>query len=179
MAIERAFFYHRAIVRWAAIVSALWVAGCGWQLQGQSALPASIESIQVRSMTDQRLLGYEIVRQLKATQVTVVDSTADADVVLEILQDRWEQELVSVGLNGKAQEYGVLMRAAFRVSRHGETVLPAQNLVLRRVYIVDPQNELSNEWRVLELVDTLRVDMARTVIRRLRALEQADADFAR
>ena len=158
------------------ITMMLALGACGWQLRGSGPLPAGLERVQVRSEVSGEDLALSLENALAAAGVELVGSVARAQAVIHLDDERLRREPVSVDLSGKVREYALLMEARFRVARDGEAVLGPQTVRARRDYVYRVDDVLGNEAREEELVESMRDQLTRQILRRLKALSFAAVD---
>lgn len=151
---------------------------CGWQLRASGPLPAGLERVQVRSEVSGEELALSLENALTAAGVALVDSVARTQAVIHLDHERLRREPVSVDLSGKVREYALLIEARFRVTRDGETVMGPQAVRARRDYVYRVDDVLGNEAREEELIESMRDQLTRQILRRLKALSFAAADVS-
>lgn len=161
------------------IMMMLALGACGWQLRDSGPLPAGLERVQVHSEVSGEELALALENALATAGVALVDSVARAQAVIHLDRERLRREPVSVDLSGKVREYALLMEARFRVARGGETVMGSQAVRARRDYVYRVDDVLGNEAREEELVESMRDQLTRQILRRLKALSFAAADGSR
>lgn len=165
---------HAAVV----ITVSLSLAACGWQLRSSGPLPPGLQRVQVQSDVAGDDLALSLKNALAAAGVDLVDSVARAQAVIHLDGERLRRAPVSVDLSGKVREYALLIEARFRVSLAGETVMGPQAVRARRDYVYRVDDVLGNEAREQELIESMRDQLSRQILSRLRVLSLTPAEAA-
>lgn len=145
------------------------LAACGFQLR--RAPEFSFSKIYI-AMPESSSLGTELRRQLTGTgKVQVItDATrrADADVVLESLQDLRERVVVGLNASGQVREFQLRVRFKFRVrTPAGKEVIPETEILRQMDQSYSETAALSKEAEALMLYDNMQSDIVQQVLRRL------------
>jgi LPS-assembly lipoprotein len=112
------------------LVSALALAGCGFQLRGVADLPFS--SVYVPGATAG--IALELARNIRAgTNAKVVDDAKEADAILEFPLETRQKEILSLTGAGRVREFRLRYRVAFRVhDGKGNDYVPQNTLEITR-----------------------------------------------
>ena len=154
----------------AGLVLLTLLAGCGFQLRGQTPLPAVATSPYVDSADRFTPLYAALDRRLRAAGATPAASAAEASVVVRLYLDETGRELLSVTADNKPGEYEVYYAAEFSAA-NGTTELIARTPVkLTRNYGYDESAVLAKEHEEASLRDALAGEIADLILRRLAAL---------
>lgn len=159
---------RRRIVAAFAGGAALALAGCGFQLRG--AQPLGFSSIYL-GMSTQSDLGAALRRRVLANGTTdVVDDPKDAEVNLQILQNRQDREILTLSGAGKVREYELRHVIGFRlVDRAGNERIPATTISAKREYTYDDRQVLAKEQEEILLFRDMQADLVDQLMRRLAA----------
>jgi len=159
--------------RLAALLLALSLAGCGWQLRGAGG---GFEGTVLRIEGDveqriQRLAEAELLDLGGA----VAGSAERADGVLVITEASSRRRTVSVDARGRSQEEEVIVRIGFRVEPPTEAAerprLAAQTVTTSDAFAVDPLETQAVDARQDQLRGELEVEAVRRMLARVaRAL---------
>lgn len=149
------------------------VAACGFRLQGAPELPAFFARTHVVAADPYSPLVRELARALDGTAAEIVDEAAGASAVLRIREDRTEQRVLSVSVQGQPREYEIIYSVRFEVQVTGGMTFPMQSLEVRRDYPFDETDVLGRTREAQDLTEAMRRDMANLIVRRLAALRVA------
>lgn len=153
------------------LITAL-AAGCGWQLRGKGMLPEGLDRLHVVSRDSSGDLARELSRALASAGVEVVDSTADAELSLVILQERSLVRVATVNEQARVSEQELSEKAAFTVlNRAGETVLARSVVSVERIFEYDENNVLATQDERELLRREMRRDLVNQILNRLRQLK--------
>lgn len=144
----------------------LMLASCGFHLRGQAGMP--FNTLYIKTATPGTVLVNSLSRLLEANKVKMAESDEKADVVLEIVSELSDKQILSLGGDGRVNEF----RLSYRVSLRAYDVkhqnwLPAEELVQRRDYSYDDTQVLAKEAEEEVLQQSMRSDMAQQIVRRL------------
>jgi len=157
-------------VPWAAALTALLIAGCGFQLEGHTPLPAVVRNPYVEAPDRQSDFVQSLRHALLASGVQPTPDRTKASVVVSILKDSIARRVLSVSALNQPEEYEVTYTVGFSVSAGDKELLPAQEISDVRTYSFDERLLLAKGHEE----DILRRDMARQladrVMRRLASL---------
>ena len=147
------------------------LAGCGFHLKENAAIPASFGPVNIKGISSYSSL-YRIVRNaLRQSSIQIVeDDTAAHSLVIRIAKD--ERRVLSVDETGKVSEYELIKTLAFRVlDRNGNEVIEEQQISLNTSYSVSSDDTLAKnleEEDVRRRMDEYLVDrMFRYIANRL------------
>jgi LPS-assembly lipoprotein len=154
------------LTRLSVLLLILGLAGCGFQLRGNAALP--FESVFVEG-------GQEIVvaleRAIRPTATKVTTRAQDAQVTLQILGESREKRILSLDSAGRVSEYRLLYRVSFKaVDNKGRELLEPQQIELRRDITFNDNQTLAKESEELLLYRDMQVDAVQQIIRRMSVI---------
>ncbi|MCS7101327.1 MAG: LPS assembly lipoprotein LptE [Burkholderiaceae bacterium] len=152
---------------------ALLLAGCGFKLRGARELPFA--TIYLSTGT-QSALGAELARNIRAgTSTAVVAERAQAQAILEIVSERRERDILAVNAQGRAREYTLRLRLAFRLlDAQGRELIPLTELAATRDIAFNEAQVLAKESEETLLYRDMQSDLVQQILRRL-AGARADA----
>ncbi len=153
---------------WLAISLALALAACGFHLRGTAQLP--FKSVYVQAPSNSQF-ALQLKRTLQAgTTARVTNSPADADVVLQILNELQEKEILSLTGGGRVSEFLLRYRVSFRLTdKENREHIPAGEIVLRQDYTFNDQQLLAKDNEEANLFQSMRKDAVQQLLRRLQA----------
>jgi LPS-assembly lipoprotein len=148
----------------AAALCAL-LAGCGFKLRGEAALP-----FKTIAVTPQSGLGVSVARNITAgTNAKVVDNPKDAEAILQITGETRDKVILSLNSQGRVREYTLRYRVTYRViDGKGSDFVPSSEVLLRRDITFNDQ-VLAKESEEALLYNDMQRDAVAQIIRRLSA----------
>lgn len=156
--------------RWLAGAAALVLAGCGFRLRGAPELP--FRSIHL-GFAPRSELGQEVRRQLATLPgLRLTETPQEADVVLDVLEDRMSRAVTATTGAGQVREFYVRAYLRFRLrTPAGRELIPETALVQSQLLGYNESAALGKELEEAELVRDLRRDLAAQLLRRLAAVK--------
>lgn len=153
-----------------AVVLALALAGCGFQLRGTADLP--FETVFVPGATSG--VALDIKRNIQSgTRTRVVDDIQSAEAVLQFLQEVREKHILSLTGTGRVREFQLRYRVGFRLhDGKGGEFLPANTIELTRDVTYNDAEVLAKETEEQLLYRDMQFDMVQLVMRRLAAAQR-------
>ncbi len=147
------------------------LAACGFHLQGQMPLPASLKVMYVDADDAQSEYVQALRRSLRASGVQLLAAaTADA-TVLRIARDGYSERVLTVSARNIPTDYELTYEADVSVRAAGRELMASERLSLSRVYSFDERRLLAKDRERDILVQALAQDMASMTLRRLAALQ--------
>ena len=157
-----------------ALSTALILSGCGFKLRGsgtQADLP--FRTIHV-TLPESSSLGTELRRNIAAGATTIASDPKADEAVIEVLSESKDKEVLSLNSQGRVREYTLYYRVAFRVKAgKGAELLPATQIVIKRVLNFNEAQVLAKEMEEASLYRDMQTDMVQQVLRRISALKPA------
>lgn len=150
------------------LLPAIVLGGCGFQLRGSYAMPAFLTAVTVQVPRN----SEELARELKLAFERVEVDAGGGDLVLEVTREVRTRQTATVDSRAKAAEYTLVYAVDWRlVGADGRALSPLQPLILRRSYQYDATNVVGKNIEEETLVQELRRDAARQIVRQLGALK--------
>ena len=150
-------------------LSIVLLAGCGFHLRGQVALPYSTLHISGPSASS---VSNSLKRVLRSSGVRLVDRQEDAELTLVILSDVREKSILSLSAAGRAQEYELRQRLSYRIITAGEPDLPAGEILSQRSISFNDAQVLAKESEENLLYRDMENDVVQQLLRRLQAAKK-------
>ena len=148
------------------LVAAL-AAGCGFQLRTWD-LATSFETAAIDADRDTDL-DRDLAEALRSAGVRVV--AADADVVLQLADQRNERRSGAVTSAGRAAEYELTLQVAFGIARSdGEELVATRLLRSERIARLDRDNIVGSSEEQALLAAEMRNDLVGQMLRTLGAV---------
>ena len=146
--------------------------GCGFALR---KAPNFAFTTLYSGLAESSPLGVELKRSLEATgKVRVIVEAArisQAQVVLEVLQDRREKVVLSLNSSGQVREFQLRLLCSFRLrTLAGKELIPASEIALQRDISFNESAVLAKEAEETLLYRDMQSDVVQQVMRRLAAV---------
>ena len=140
---------------------------CGFHLRGVAQLPFNTLYLQAGYTSP---LGHEIRRNLRTSNVRLVDSPAGADATLIIMSELREKQILSLSGTGTVREYQLRYRVGYQVTDGKATTLIAPTeIVLKRDVSFQDSQVLAKEAEEANLYRDMQSDAVNQLVRRLQA----------
>ena len=110
----------------------------------------------------------DIRRSLEANNLQLVNSAAQADVVLKIIFERPDKQILTLGGGGRVNEFRLSYKISLRaydLKQHDW--MPAEEIYLYRDFSYDDTILLAKESEEALLYQNMRSDMVQQIVRRL------------
>jgi LPS-assembly lipoprotein len=141
------------------------LAGCGFALRQTPELP--FRRIALVGFAPRSPLGAELRRTLAAS-VQVVDTPAQAEVVLRALGDQRTKGVVASTAAAQVRELQLRVQLQFELATPaGRELIPATELLLSRDMSYSETFALAKEQEEAELYRAMQTDIVAQVLRRL------------
>lgn len=150
------------------LVSAALASACGFRPRGSVTLPENFRQVYVEAPVQ---ITDELAVFLVSGGAVVSESATDADAVIGVYAEAFQDRVVSVDAStGKAREFELLYSLDFSVRmKDGAMLVTPEHMVVRRVFVFDPNTVLGATYNVEVLHEDMRRDAAERIIRRMEA----------
>jgi LPS-assembly lipoprotein len=152
-----------------ALAPLLWLAGCGFHMQGRIELPRSLASAHIEASDQQSDFYSSLHAALSAAGSQLDGPTADAATV-RILEDSASERILTVSARNTPTAFVLVYRVKVAVEYQGRELLPAEEHTLSREYSFDETQLLAKQRESDILRQALADDLAALVMHRLAAL---------
>lgn len=149
-----------------AVICAMTLSSCGFQLRGQVAIP--FKTIYIESPGYSSFVNNleRAIRSSSGTQI--VANRDDAEAVLRILSERQEKIILSLSSGGKVREFDLRYSVAYRLTDKASVDLaPPGEIRLRRDMTYDDTQVLAKESEQALLYRDMQSDAVQQMLRRL------------
>ncbi len=148
-----------------SVIVMITLSACGFQLRDNYQLPATLQQMQLQSVSSLQLEAS--LRQRLLTAGIQLSDQAAADVAqLRVLSDQLERRTLSLFESGQVAEYELLYRVNYQVIRNGELIIE-DTIEVARDYQDDPNFALAKTREREMLVAEMRDDAARHLVRQM------------
>jgi len=145
------------------------LAACGFHLRGDASFPFSTIYVNAPSSPP---MATEARRGIAAADAStkVVDSAANAEVLLELPVVVDDKDVLSLSSGGSVREYQLVKRVQYRLhDRNGNDWIPAGEIVIRRSYTFNETQVLARDLQEQRLLREMQTDAVQQLIRRMQA----------
>lgn len=162
--------HRRTTLKAALALSAVALAGCGFQLRRPPKL--SFATVQLVGFPQRSPFTEQLRRSIEASGTTrVVESPAQAQVVLEALEDVRDKSVAAQTAAGQVREFTLRTRLRFRLRTPGGRLLIRDTeLLLSRDMSYNETNALAKEQEEAMLYRGMQSDIVDQVMRQLAAV---------
>ena len=169
MTARRRFFTHVALPLAGSLAASL--AGCGFALRRAPEL--RFRTVQLSGFQPRSPLADELRRTIDSSTTTlVVDSLAQAQVVLEVVDDTRSKAVMAINSVGEVTEFQLRERFSFRLrSVAGRELIPTTSILLNRDLSYTESAALGKEQEEAFLYRAMQSDIVAQVLRRLASVE--------
>ncbi|ABI55755.1 LPS assembly lipoprotein LptE [Alkalilimnicola ehrlichii MLHE-1] len=159
-----------------ALLLALLLSACGWQLRGVGGGAAGLDGTAVYvAGSPARALQDAVDEGLSVSGARQVDSAEAADLVLRIVGDARERRTLTVDRDIRAREYELRYRLTFELDNaDGEHLLARSQVNAVRGFRADRDDPVGTEGREEELLIDLRRDAVRLMLLQVAAHRDAE-----
>lgn len=166
---RRRFFTHAALPLAGVLGASL--AGCGFALRRAPAL--RFRTLQLTGFEPRSPLADELRRTIDSSTTTlVVDSLAQAQVVLQAVEDTRSKVVMAINSVGEVTEFQLRERFSFRLrSVAGRELIPTTSILLNRDLSYTESAALGKEQEEAFLYRAMQSDIVAQVMRRLASVE--------
>lgn len=148
-----------------SLLIALLVGSCGFHLRGQVAMP--FDTLYIDAAKSNSPLVNDLRGALEVNKVRVVDSAEQAMVILSIVSEIPEKQVLSLGSDGRVNEFRLFYRVSLRAYDKEHDWIPAEEIQMRNDFSYDDTKVLAKEAEEALLLKSMRSDMVRQIVRRL------------
>ena len=154
------------------LIAALLLSACGFQPRGAATLP--FDTLYVEAPRGS-LFATQLRRVIGAGSKTkITDTPASADATLQLLTELREKEILSLSAGGRVRELQLRYRVQYQVyDKNKKVITPPSEIVLRRDFSFNDQDQLSKESEEALLYRDMQTDAVQQLVRRLQAAAKA------
>lgn len=152
-----------------ALVTALSLGACGFELRGSTNIPFKTLYIGV---ADTSPIAVELKRRIRGNGPTkIVSDPATAEAKLEVLHERVSSDIQTINSLGLATEYDLYYHIQFRVTdAKGRIFIPPTELALKRLILANNNAVLAENSQITQLFSDMQSDAAQQILRRIEAI---------
>lgn len=162
-----------AAVGAALVAAAMALSACGFNIAGSRPLPEALRFVRIDTVAPYRVSEPPVETALRARLARrgaeMVEKARDGVTVIRLTDLKETRQVLSVGADGKALEYQLILRVAFEVSTGDQVWLPADQIEVRRDYSFNAQQILAKEQEAERLRAFMQDEMAELMLLRIEA----------
>jgi LPS-assembly lipoprotein len=148
------------------LTAALLLAGCGFHLRGEAAMP--FETLYLDAANPDTAFVKELRRSLEANKVKLLDTAKQADVVLNIVSEIPDKQILTLDASGRVNEFQLFYRVSLRAyDQQHDDLIPAEEIVMRSDFPYDDNHVMAMETQESMLYQDMRTNMVQQIVRRL------------
>jgi len=153
--------------------AALLLSACGFRLIGSEALSTPLKNVYIDMVMAYQAAEPPIETALR-TKLTrrgavVVPKAEQADTTLRLSEMEERRETLSIGADGKALEYRLVISVRYELLQGGLVLLPAKTLSVSRDYSFQLSQILQKELEEEQLRVYIQNELAELVLLRIEA----------
>ena len=150
-----------------ALVPALPLAGCGFQLRGSHAIPYRSIYLDAPKGTH---AARQLANALRSQGVVLTESINDAEVRLRLSQENRKRSILSLSGGGRVREYRLHYSLSYSLSdKEGGEILPTTTIESTRDFTYDDNQYLAKTAEEDFLYRDLQDSAVQQILRRLAA----------
>lgn len=154
------------------LASAL-LAGCGFHMAGNRPLPEPLRLVRIDMVAPYRVseppVETALRNRLQRRGAEVVEKSRDDVTVIRLTDLKSTREVLSVGPDGKAQEYDLILRLNYDVRTGSHVWVPPEPVEVRRDFSFNAEQVLPKEQEAERLREYLEDEMAEVLMLRIEA----------
>ncbi len=155
--------------RRSVLLASLSLAGCGFELRHEPEL--HFKTLALVGFPPDSPLALGLKRQIKRTQVQLIEDPARAQVVLEATREVRDRTVVASTSVGQVREWTLRLQFDYQIRLpDGELLVPKVELRLYRDMNYTESTALSKEQEAANLYGAMHSDAVAQVMRRLAAV---------
>lgn len=164
-------FRSSRLLRYAVLAgSMLYLAACGWRLQGVQRLPQAMSITYVDAADRYSDFNRALRESLTAAGAELVNDRNQARAIIRVRRDESGQRVLSVSATNRPEEYEVFYVVEYSVEGVNGELLGVQMIERKRDYSYDEAALLAKQREQAVLREALARELAGLVMRRLAAL---------
>ncbi|MDN3378031.1 MULTISPECIES: LPS assembly lipoprotein LptE [unclassified Pseudoalteromonas] len=142
---------------------------CGFHLKKASSLPDDLKIITLTGDDEKSALFAMLEKELTLSKVELLSAPENNVAQLYLSKDRLERQILSLFKNGQVAEYELAYSVAYTLKRPGLDPIN-QSFELYRNYQDDPDNALAKAKELDLLLNEIRMQASRRIVRELSQL---------
>jgi outer membrane lipopolysaccharide assembly protein LptE/RlpB len=150
------------------ICISLAVNGCGWQLRDMSPIANDLGNVYVSYSDSQANIGLALRRELNASHVKLVETNAEADYLIKIIDTQNSRRISAVNINIRASQHQLYQAVDFMmIDNMGKQIIPLTTAYAERTHDFNEKDVLASQNAESLIQDSLRFDIVRQMLSRI------------
>jgi LPS-assembly lipoprotein len=144
------------------------ITACGFQLRGSADIPEEWLALHLLTNSPNSELAKSVRSSFSNNGVQWLDA-GDANYVLELGNERFEQRNLTIGGNARAAEFELTLTASMEIrDQKGKVVLPAREVSVQKIMTNDPRNVTGKVEETNLLQREMRQELVQQMMRNIR-----------
>jgi LPS-assembly lipoprotein len=144
------------------------LAACGFHLRPGAELPPALQATYIESRSPYQGVARVLRGELKSAGASVVEDPQAATAILQLISERSQQRVLSVGSGGKASEYELFEEVTFALlDGQRQTLLEPQTLSMTRDMVFDETELLGKVAEGEDIRRQMQRRLARQIMTRI------------
>ena len=144
------------------------VSGCGWQLRDMSPIANDLGNVYVSYSASQANIALSLRRELNASKVNLVETSAEADYLIKIIDIQSSRRISAVNVNIRASQYQLYQAVDYMmIDNMGKQIIPLTTAYAERSHDFNEQDVLASQNEEALIQDSLRFDIVRQMLSRI------------
>ena len=150
------------------ICISLAVNGCGWQLRDMSPIANDLGNVYVSYSDSQANIGLALRRELNASHVKLVETNAEADYLIKIIDTQSSRRISAVNINIRASQYQLYQAVDYMmIDNMGRQIIPLTTAYAESSHDFNERDVLASKNEESLIQDNLRFDIVRQMLSRI------------
>ena len=144
------------------------VSGCGWQLRDISSTANDLGKVYISYPDSQANIGLALRHELNASQVKLVESSAEADYLIKIIDTQSSRRISAVNINIRASQYQLYQAVDYMmIDNMGRQIIPLTTAYAESSHDFNELDVLASKNEESLAQDSLRFDIVRQMLSRI------------
>jgi len=154
--------------RLALLVCFFLITSCGFKLRGTAEMPVWLNNVAIVVQSAHRDLLPLIKDQLQSYSIRVIDNPTQADYVLVLEKDSFQQQITSVGASTNPRQYLLLYTVQFSLLKvKGKPLISSGSVIVSRQLTVNNDRILGSDYEESMINREMRQDAAMQIMNRI------------
>lgn len=157
------------------LILSLALQSCGFALRGSDAISANFSSLALDLQQPQSEFSRLLERNLEMADVDIsssLDTSSDTIPRLAVANERVSNRPVTINPRARAAQVEIRLSVDITLIRGELELIPAETLLVDRVYFQDIENIAGNQEEVQIITAELRRELVNQLMRRLESAPQ-------
>lgn len=145
------------------ILLTLALGACGYRLQGTVDLPDNINKVYLQGASGD--LRDHFTRTLRSSSVRIVDSVGQAELVINMLNERLDRRVLSLSPIGKANEFELAYKLDYELlDNQGAVLAHNQSVEIIREYYHDQEAVIAQAIEEQVIINEMYKQAVRSIL---------------